>query len=362
VEALLVAINIAVDTTIVAAQVPNTTQITIRQLNGGDIKFVDGTNTPLSKLFEPPVPGTTPNKSITENYYLSEPSQANNYVASLWTALADSKIGGFAIAQPDAPSTIARDGQLWYNSIVDILVNDGAIWKGYRNADLGSGVGTTDIEGPIVSATAPLKQSNGNTSLANGDLWISTADLENFPQIYKWSTNSSTWILIDNADQTTESGVVFHDARWAVNGGIDNAQTNSTIAELLVSNFVDFDAPDPALYPKGMLLWNLRRSGFNVKKFVTNYVDTLEHNPRFNDESMSAYYAHRWISEAANQENGAGTFGRNAQRAVVLQSLVSLINGNQQIRDTDRRIFNLILKLSNQLLLLIMIVVYLHLL
>ena len=42
------------------------------------------------------------------------------------------------------------------------------------------------------------------------------------------------------------------------------------------SNFLDPDAPDPALYPKGMLLWNLRRSGFNVKKFVRNSINTQQ--------------------------------------------------------------------------------------
>jgi hypothetical protein len=92
-----------------------------------------------------------------------------------------------------------------------------------------------------------------------------------------------------------------------------------------------------------MLLWNLRRSGFNVKRFVQNYVDTTGLNLRFEDgtELMTDYYPHRWVSEAANQENGAGTFGHKAQRKVVVQKLQALVNSNQQIRDEESRIFNL---------------------
>jgi phage tail sheath protein FI len=57
---------------------------------------------------------------------------------------------------------------------------------------------------------------------------------------------------------------------------------------------------------------------------------------------MSDYYPHRWVTEAGNQENGAGTFGRKAQRKVVVQKLQALVNSNQQIRDEESRVFNLI--------------------
>ena len=101
---------------------------------------------------------------------------------------------------------------------------------------------------------------------------------------------------------------MFADARYGKAG--TSGDTAGTIADLLVSDFIDFDAPDPALYPKGMLLWNMRRSGFNVKKYVRNYIDTSGLNIRFNnDESMAAYATNRWVTESANQENGAGSFG-----------------------------------------------------
>jgi len=90
-----------------------------------------------------------------------------------------------------------------------------------------------------------------------------------------------------------------------------------------------------------MLLWNLRRSGFNVKRFERNYIDLNADNIRNNDEAMSAYYPHRWVTESANQADGSGSFGANAQRKVVVQALQALLNSNDAIRDKESRAFNL---------------------
>ena len=262
----------------------------------------------------------------------------HTWVASNWQVLTFT-------ASSDAPTALTTDGRIWYSSIVDevdMLIHDGSKWVGYQSATspfyaVADG-DKTDPAGPIVSATEPTVQSDG-TALKNGDLWISTADVENYPKIYKYNGSTLKFALLDNGDQTTEDGVLFGDARYNTAGA--NSDTEGTIAALLVSDFVDIDAPDPALYPKGMLLWNLRRSGFNVKKFVRNYVNTATDNIRFGDESQSAYYAHRWVTESGNQTNGAGSFGRKAQRKVVIQALQSLVNSNQKIRDDESRIFNL---------------------
>ena len=213
----------------------------------------------------------------------------------------------FSLPSADGTSgqALTTDGALWYNSIVDevdLMIHNGTTWVGYQdssapfyNAVSGD---KTDPAGPIVSATEPTKQSDG-TDLKNGDIWISTADLENYPKIYKYNGTSLKFIALDTGDQTTEDGILFADARYGISGV--KGDTAGTIAELLVSNFLDFDAPDPALYPKGMLLWNTRRSGFNVKKYVRNYIDTTGLNIRFNnDESMSAYATNRWVTESAN--------------------------------------------------------------
>jgi hypothetical protein len=219
------------------------------------------------------------------------------------------------------------------------MIHNGTTWVGYQNYNSGSvNYNTTSPDGPIVSATEPTKQSDGS-NLADGDIWISTADLENYPIIYQYNGTTLKWVLRDNADQTTDNGVLFADARYNTSGA--NSGTAGTIKDLLTSNYLDPDAPDPALYPKGMMLFNLRRSGFNVKKFVRNYIDTAEDNGRQADESMSAYYPHRWVTESANQQDGSGTFGRKAQRKVVVQALQALMNSNQEIRDNESRIFNL---------------------
>ena len=167
--------------------------------------------------------------------------------------------------------------------------------------------------------------------------------MENYPIVYKWNATSLKWIQVDSGDQTTENGIVFADARYGTTGGTASVAPKGTIKELLASDFLDTDAPDPALYPKGMLLWNTRRSGFNVKKFVRNYVDVTADNQRGSDvdSSMAAYYPHRWVTESANQADGSGSFGRKAQRKVIVQKLQAMVNGNQEIRDDESRLFNI---------------------
>ena len=333
-ETLVGLINNAGFTNIVADYNSNTKLVTISHIAGGDFRIRDlSADETFGKMFA---------VGVTAHLY-NDPSDAGNaakYLASLWTSTINGV--GVAISSADAPTSIPADGALWYSSIideVDIMVHNGTRWVGYANyVQNAGGGGTTDPAGPIVSATKPTKQSTG-ANLANGDLWIDTSDLENFPTLYKYNFATMKWVLVDTADQSTEDGIVFDDARWNTTGLTADA---ASIVDLLTNNFVDFDAPDPALYPKGMLLWNLRRSGFNVKKFVQNYVDILADNPRQGNESMVNYYPHRWVSQAANQVNGAGTFGRKAQRAVVVQALQALVNTNQQIRDDESRVFNLI--------------------
>jgi hypothetical protein len=95
-----------------------------------------------------------------------------------------------------------------------------------------------------------------------------------------------------------------------------------------------------------MLLWNLRKSGFNVKRFERNYVDLTAKNVRQGGvdagASMAAYYPHRWVTDSGNQADGSGSFGRHAQRKSVVQALQATVNSNQDIRDEESRQFNLI--------------------
>jgi len=327
----------------VSATVDAQNKVVISHATGGEINFVDTDNLLNNIGFTPfvaSVSSSTPNLAYADG--TTSATSPKQFVATNWRVLTYTASG-------TTPSSLADAGQLWYNSIVDevdMMYHNGTTWVGYNDA---TAFPDADAEGPIVSASMPVAQSNGS-SLVTGDLWISTADLENYPTIYRYNNNiagttAQKWgSPLDTADQTTEEGVLFADARWSVSGGTTDVMTDATIAELRVSNYLDPDAPDPALYPKGMLLWNLRRSGFNVKRFERNYIDTSADNLRMGDAGdapMSGYYPHRWVTESGNQENGAGSFGRKAQRKVVVQALQAVVNNNDAIRDDESRLFNL---------------------
>lgn len=317
------AINAAGFTNIVALVDANN-RIVVQHKTGGEIRIAD-TNGVLN------LAGFS--TTLTANLYAVPTGDAvNDWVASNWAPLTYT-------ASADEPLSLTADGELWYSSVVDevdVLIHDGQDWVGYQNYSVE--YEDTNPTGPIVAASEPTTQTDASP-LVDGDLWISTADIENFPQIYRWNATVSEWVLLDKTDQTTENGVLFADARWS-NAGSNSAE--AAIEELLVSDYLDPDAPDPALYPKGMLLWNLRRSGFNVKRFERNYIDTAGDNDRFDGESMDGYYPHRWVTDSGNNEDGSGTFGRHAQRKSVVQALQAMVNSNQEIRDDESRQFNLI--------------------
>jgi len=310
----------------IEASVDSLKRVVITHAQGGDFVILPSNGSAATFL--------NTNLGLDENstnlYFENYADATSGYRASNFKALD-------YVAGENQPTSLAADGQLWYNSIVDevdIMVHDGDTWVGYKNQ-----FPTTDANGPQVRATEPTTQSDGG-NLVNGDLWIDSSDTENYPKLYKYNLSSTSWVLVDKTDQTTEDGIIFADARYNTTGA--NSDEAGSIANLLISDYLDPDAPDPDLYPQGMLLFNTRRSGFNVKKFVRNYIDLNANNTNNGDEAMTNYYPHRWKTESANKENGAGNFGRLAQRKVVVQALQALVNSNDEIRDDASRIFNLI--------------------
>ena len=366
------AINAAGFTNIEASVVAVTatqSRLVITHNDGGDFRLTDSTGTPLSTMF---TPYNLKTRVGTENFYnISLGSGAvgaedlatgasYDYLASGYKPLA-AENPRFA-AGPDAPLNEPADEQLWYNpnfADVDVMIHNGNTWVGYRHATAPyyEAATATLRTGylPIVAASNPYV--SGVT--VTGDLWISTADLENYPTIYRYNNNLTDigdatlrWELVDKTDQTTEEGVLFADARWNTAG---TSSSQSTLEDLITNNFLDPDAPYPALYPKGMLLWNLRRSGGNVKKYRNNYIDTAGDNPRTSTATlagsafvsgaglaMDGYFTDRWVTASGNNEDGSGSFGRKAQRKVVTQALKSVIDTSQEIRDEERRNFNII--------------------
>lgn len=274
-------------------------------------------------------------------YVSGTPNIPYSIVLSNWV---EADITASATALTEAPA----NGTDWFYSVVDqvdIMINYNGSWKGYKNQNYDAngfptptGANATDPNGPLVSASAPTLQSDG-TALVYGDLWIDTSDLENYPIINRWQSVDGTdqWVVINNTDQVNPTGVVFADARWATNGTTNPATDDiPTIVSLLTSNYLDIDAPESSLYPTGMLLFNTRRSGYNVKEFRTNYFNATS----FPDDSLPTE-KDAWVSVSGLQSNGAPYMGRKAQRAMVVQALKAAIDTNTAIRDEDN-FFNLI--------------------
>ena len=284
-------------------------------------------------------------------------------------------------AASSAPSLDPANGRLWYYSTtnqVDIMIQGGDSWQGYRNVDVdtrGYDLTQTDPAGPIISASQPLTQSDGS-DLVYGDLWIDTSDLELYPVIKRWSliNDVSQWATIDNTDQTTSNGVLFADARWAPNGTTDPiTDAFPTITSLLTSNYLDLDAPDATLYPAGTLLWNTRRSGFNVKSFAVDYFNATSFSVdpwvgstsyAVNDVALyegiiyiatapstgdvptdtsfwSPLVTNTWNNASGNKSDGSPYMGRLAQRQLVVAAMKSVIDTQDTLREEQNQ-FNLI--------------------
>ena len=276
---------------------------------------------------------------ITQVQYVS------GNVPSIFPSLVTKLVPLDFIANEGEPYNSPANGTNWFYSVVnqvDIMVNTSNGWSGYNLVNFDSsgfpnpsGSPDTDPNGPLVSPTEPTTQSDGS-ALVYGDLWIDTSDLELYPLINRWESvnNIDKWVLVDNTDQVTSRGVLFADARWATNG--DTNPSNDpipTITSLLTSDYLDLDAPSTSLYPVGMLLFNTRRSGYNVKQYIVNYFN----NARFPDQQLPTI-TDAWVSASGLQANGAAYMGRKAQRNMVVMALREAIDTNTDIRDEDNQL------------------------
>lgn len=315
----------------VTASVTADGAIQIQHTQGGVIILTDTVGTPVADA------GINTSVDGVRNGYTNGSVDTDIYILSNWVALTYT-------ASDTAPDQDPADGRLWYYSAidqVDIMINTSTGWAGYKtvtNDVRGFNLANTDPAGPIISTTAPTLQSD-DTPLVYGDLWIDSSDLENYPIIRRWESvdGQDQWVLIDNTDQTTENGVLFADFRWATNG-TTNPITDPipTITSLLSSSYLDLDAPNYALYPAGMLGFNLRRSGFNVKSFQVDYFNATA----FPDETLPAE-KDAWVTASGLQNDGAPYMGRRAVRNLVVQAMKSAIDTQQDLREEQRQ-FNLI--------------------
>lgn len=253
------------------------------------------------------------------------------------------------IAAYEAPTEDPDEGTLWYNADfkTDIMVGDGRQWLGYRVM-----YPETDPQGVILSGSTPLFQTDGSPLVQN-DLWIDTTDTENYPSLYRYDASVLRWKKVVTSDQTTPFGIAFWDARQdsgtnkdADGNSIGAWVENSTeMKDLLVSNFVDPDAPDARTYPAGMLLFNTRYSTYNVKVWYPHYFEAGQFDPN-TDFRYTSYNVGgsadfpmlpngqqgRWVTESGHQLDGTPYMGRKAQRAVIVKAMAATINADDDLR------------------------------
>ena len=359
----------------VTATVDSAGAIVFTHTAGGDIVLTNVTGTPVNTAGFVPVIDGDP---ATE---FCRAGANDSLILSYWVGTPTFTYTASSTGPDQDPDT----GTYWYYSATtqaDIMIQNNGAWYGYQNVSndvRGDNLTNTNATGPIFSTTAPTTQTNSSQSpLVYGDLWINTSDLENYPVISRWSNveGSDQWVQINNTDQTTENGIVFADARWAPNGTTNPITDNiPTISSLLTSNYLDLDAPEPTLYAQGTLLWNTRRSGFNVKSFENNYFTTTDFNVDIyssttvytynsfvnyngviyvctvtppgsgyapnNTNYWAAIETNTWITASGNKNDGSPYMGRQAQRSIIVAALKSGIDTSVQVREEQRQ-FNLI--------------------
>ena len=281
----------------------------------------------------------------------TEANRTFEFLASNWTPVENTPDSGTtftAIQSVNEPTKDPADNQLWYHTTVDevdILIHNGTTWTGYQNVSSdarGFDLSATDPSGVIVSATEPTTQSDG-TALVDGDIWLSTADLEEYPDLYRYDSSQpdgQKFVAIDNTDQTSQDGILFADFRYHSDGTKDVISEETLITDLLTSSYLDIDKPDPALYPKGMLGFNLRRSGYAVKKFRKNYFT------RTNFASTTVYPTlptekDAWVNASGLKADGSPFMGRKAQRNVIVEAMKSTVEATTELREEQRE-FNLL--------------------
>ena len=190
------------------------------------------------------------------------------YVSSAWANIA-------VTAQTAQPTGTPVNGTVWH----DGDINELAIYE------VASDGGTQKWKRATNVAYATAAPAVGSA----GDYWIDT-DAAGYPVIYR--SSGSAWVKKDNADQSSSAGVVFSDIT-----------ANDTAAGAFEATLIT-GAANPLLHPVGTTGINMCRSGGTVRKYNTSLTTTW-----------------KWRNHAGNQADGSGSFGRHAQRAVVVAAM-----------------------------------------
>ena len=203
--------------------------------------------------------------------------------------------GGFIMtASTTQPTGNPVTGTMWF----DPDVNELAVYEVASDSGTQKWKRAADVQ---YTTTAPTSDTGGN-ALADGDYWIDT-DASGYPVICRH--NGTAWVVKDGTDQSTSGGVVFGDITA-------NDTTADTFEATLLAG-----APDPLVHPAGMTGINMCRSANTVREY---------------DSSLSTTW--KWRNKAGNQASGKGSFGRLAQRKVVVTAMQASAAGSELREDT----------------------------
>jgi len=230
---------------------------------------------------------TAPTTSVTGFLWADTTPSDAEFSLLRWDGAAFAALSYEALAI--APTGATTDGTLWYDgasTYIDLYKNDGAgAWA------------------QIVSGDITLASTQPAVGAAN-KVWVDTDDVD-YPAIYE--SDGAAWVRRDNSDQTTNNGVEFADhtkvTAWPAGG--------ATVGAVLSGG------PDPLLYPGGMFLVNLAASSKVVRKFVA-----------------ANAAGEQWVTESSNNADGSGTFGRFAQRKVIVSGMQAAVAGSTLREET----------------------------
>ena len=171
--------------------------------------------------------------------------------------------------------------------------------------------------------TFAFTEDNGSNGLSNkvqirgsapvsptaNDLWIDTSDMENYPVIKQY--RSGAWVTLDNSDQTTTDGVLFANYAFSDPFNSDGVPRDQSTV------YAEY-APDAALYPEGILMFNMDYSTYNVKEYLGDG---------------------KWITVSGNKSNGEPYMGRKAVRSMVVKALKRAVITNRRARARNNHFY-----------------------
>ena len=221
---------------------------------------------------------------------------ANTQFDDISTASSVATGGYIMTASTTQPTGNPVNGTVWF----DGDVNDLDIFE----VAVDSGVQKWQKVSDVQYTTAAPTTDGGGNALADGDYWVDTDDA-NYPKIYRH--NGTSWVAKDNTDQSTSAGVVFGDIT-----DLSVAAGAFVLAADVLTN-----GPNPLVHPTGTTAVNMCRSANTVKEYNTALTTTW-----------------KWRNKASNQPDGSGSFGRKAQRQVVVSAMQASA-GNTKLREEN---------------------------